>query len=247
MPHWLVYQFMMPAMYFHLVSVLGSRYEQFGLNGEQYAPYEIPISLFILVLLVVVSRWTADPARPLAFTMKLYLLQCALVMIMIAQYCMLQGAASQTFILVYVLLNKMQDLLFFIFEAMEFAFYGRVARLAPALMATLMTVQTCAFNFAEFFHCWLAPTLVDRYSSCSIGTSGILCCERDAYPLVAGVLTGISLMFLTTQWNRIDTYQNVQDIGWTVQPGRVGDRLFVAALFVGLIAFTVSQVFEFDI
>jgi hypothetical protein len=241
MPHWLAYQFLMPAMYFHVVSVLGNRYEQLGFNGEDYALYELPIALVTLVALVMLSRLGADNKRPLALPMRFYVVEAALIAGLLAQYRMWSGAATRQFTLIYVLMTKVQELLFFLFEATEFAFYGRIARLDQQLVATVMTLQTSAFNFGEFFHCWFAPKLVDMLSVCTSSEAGTLECAHDAYPSVACTLTLVSITFLVTQWGRIDAYQSLQDQGWLPQNARATDQLFVIAVFAGIGVFTVCQ------
>ncbi|CAK0798762.1 unnamed protein product [Prorocentrum cordatum] len=240
-PHWLSYQLLMPAMYFHVVSVLANRYEQMGLNGEDYALYELPIVLCTLVALVLLSRFGADNKRPLSLPMRFYFVEAVVIAGLLVQYCMWSGAATWQFTLVYALMTKAQDLLFFLFEATEFTFYGQVAKLDCKLVATVMSLQTSAFNFGEFFHCWLAPKVVDSLSVCAASATGTLECAHDAYPLVACVLTLVSMTFLVTQWKRIDAYQSLQDQGWLPRNARATDQCLVIVVFVGIVVFTISN------
>lgn len=53
----------------------------------------------------------------------------------------------------------------------------------------------------EFLYSWLAPTLVDRFSTCS-REHDAFSCDFDAYPLVGVGLTLVTLIFLMTQWKR---------------------------------------------
>lgn len=68
----------------------------------------------------------------------------------------------------------------------------------------------------EFFYSWLAPTLVDRFSTCSREHEAFSC-EFDAYPLVAVGLTLVTLIFLITQWKRGDISGVV--LKFTIGPG----------------------------
>eukprot|EP00413_Alexandrium_margalefii_P044503 CAMPEP_0204582736 /NCGR_PEP_ID=MMETSP0661-20131031/45384_1 /ASSEMBLY_ACC=CAM_ASM_000606 /TAXON_ID=109239 /ORGANISM="Alexandrium margalefi, Strain AMGDE01CS-322" /LENGTH=273 /DNA_ID=CAMNT_0051592037 /DNA_START=26 /DNA_END=845 /DNA_ORIENTATION=- len=240
MPHWLAYQLAMPVIYFHAVVVLPNRYEQFGFTGEDYAAYDLPLAALTVVLLLVVSRMANDGAQPLAFFMRAYVVQLVLVAAVTMQYVLWSGRASASFTILYVVLNRLQDLLFFVFEVGEFAFYGRVAMLCPSLVATLVTLQASMFNFADFFHSWLAPALVDGFSRCS-SADGHFACARDAYPPVALLLTALGCVYLATQWRRIHSYQDVKDAGWQPQPPLKRNEISVFLMLAGMLAFTAQQ------
>ena len=84
--------------------------------------------------------------------------------------------------------------------------------------------------YQEFFYSWLAPTLVDRLSSCS-REHDKFSCDYDAYPLVGVGLTLVTLVFLISQWKRISTYQDVACCGCQHK----GKPLFRHKLTVGMV------------
>ena len=234
-------------MYLHGVTVLPSRYEQRGIEGADLAAYDIPFAIVAVFLLVFASRMAVSQDRPLGFFVKAYVFQAFLIAGMLLQYTVMwsgghEGKPSATFILTYTFLCKVQDLLFFVFEVGEFAFYDRVAMLQPALKSTLIALQTSAFNFSEFLHTWLAPNLVDLGSSCAHNDdTGLLACEFDAYPWVGSLLSLAALLFLALSWQKVHRYQDVQDPGWTPQPATSMNKIFASLLLLGMGSFAALQ------
>ena len=233
MAHWLLYQLLLPAMYLHAVIVLPSRYEQRQVHGEDLAAYDIPFAMLVEILLVFASRMANTDRHPLGFFVKAYILQALLIVLMLSQYRLMSSTeppGMTHLIFTSTILNKTPDLLFFVFEVGEFAFYDRVALLQPEMKSTLIALQTSAFNFAEFMHSWLAPKLVDAASSCKLeGDTGHLQCEFDAYPLVGSSLLLGSCLFLGLSWGKIHRYQDVMDKGWAPQEATITRSSFVVS------------------
>lgn len=242
MPHWLLYQLFMPAVNFHHGVVLPSRYEQFGFSGEDYAAYDLPVAVVTVGVLLWASRAVEDATKPLSYVIVGYLLEATVVSALLLQYWSWKGTLTAGFKFAYVALNKLHDLLFFVCDMLEFAFMGRVASLEPQLVATLMTLQASAFNFSEFLYSWLAPTLVDHFSTCS-REHDAFSCDFDAYPLVGVGLTLVTLIFLMTQWKQIQAYQDVSVChGWQLQNSLVRHKLTVGMVLGGISLFTLKEV-----
>ena len=241
MAHWLLYQFFMPAVNFHHTTVLANRYEQRGFHGEDYATFDLPLAVLTLGILVLASKVADDANKQLSWVMKGYCCEALLVLCLVAQYCTWAGTPTTSFKVIYVVLNKFHDISFFVCDMLEFAFMGQVANLEPKLVATLITLQASAFNFSGFFYSWLAPTLVDRLSSCSRDEK--LSCDYDAYPLVGVALTMVTLVFLISQWKRISTYQDVTCCGWQHKDNPLRrQKLVVGMVLGGISVFTWKEV-----
>lgn len=243
MIHWLLYQLIMPAMYFHTVALLPIRYEQLGLRADEYATVDIFFAVVVAVCMMYALKMASDTAQPLTFFLKAYILQAMLSAGQVLQYMMWPGTPTTAFSITYSFFGRMQELMFYIFEFGEFAFYGRVAMLEPTLVSTLVTLQTSVFNFSDFFHGWLAITLVEQFSLCpksADNAEGVLVCQFDAYPFVACGISLTSLLYLLTQWKTMAAYQDLQDNGWTTQSSNLWRKLFLAILVAATIVPTVG-------
>lgn len=230
--HWLIYQLIMPAMYFHTVSFLPVRYEQLGFASDQYATYDIMFAVIVVGCMAYIFNMASDAAKPLTFFLQAYVVQALLTASQVLQYMMWPGTPTTLYSTVYSLLGRSQELMFYIFEFGEFAFYGRVAMLEPSLVSTLVTFQTSVFNFSDFFHSWLTISLVDHFSECHEDLDAGFVCQFDAYPAVAFCFWVLSLVFLATQWKRMNAYQNLQDSGWAPQAPSAWMKLLLVSLVV---------------
>ena len=216
------YQLIMPAMYFHAGVVLPSRYEQFGFQGEDYAAYDLPLAVITVTVLVFASRAAEDAG---AILDVVWYSQCQL----------------KTFLLCYA---KHRIFVALCLRDGGVCFlWSFVASLDQSLVATLVTMQASAFNFSEFFH-WLAPALVDHFSVCSKGQDEKFSRSCDAYPMVAAGLTLVSLLFLSSQWNKISAYQDVSSPGWNEQNPLLRHKLMVGMILVCICVFTWIEVMQ---
>lgn len=216
------YQLIMPAMYFHACVVLPSRYEQFGFQGEDYAAYDLPLAVITVTVLVFASRAAEDAG---AILDVVWYSQCQL----------------KTFLLCYA---KHRIFVALCLRDGGVCFlWSFVASFDQSLVATLVTMQASAFNFSEFFH-WLAPALVDHFSVCSKGQDEKFSRSCDAYPMVAAGLTLVSLLFLSSQWNKISAYQDVSSPGWNEQNPLLRHKLMVGMILVCICVFTWIEVMQ---
>jgi hypothetical protein len=232
---WLLHQLIPPMAYFHLISILPSRMQNYrGFDLGDVAQWDFFMFVPVVTLVIWANFRLQGDLRQFA---KLYFLQACFSLALVSLYTWIPYTsgtkASYAAEASYGVAMRIQDTLFYMFELGEFNFYGQVAELRPAIAATIVAFQASMFNLAEFLHPNFAIWIVDATSSC-----GKDYCLLDSYPLVGAILTCCGVAIFIFLWPPLQSYSNIEDEGWkesnTIHPRNV--VLFFALGILTLVA-----------
>jgi len=239
---WLLHSLVPPVMYFHVLSVLWPRMEQRGLSQVDIAgwweyAFTVPVILAAFAGDVVARCRRAGPL------FAVYGMQAAVCGYVLWLYTSFDATPAHP--VVFSLLGKVQDALFYVFEVTEFEYYGEVAQLDPRIAATLITMQASVFNLADFLHTSTSLQLTDALSDgCKRGEDdGLLRCVVDGYPVVGVASTTIGILWMLVSWSKVSRCMDVMDAGWRPNQERSFITVILAICLVLLLCvYTVHNV-----
>ena len=239
---WLLHSLVPPVMYFHMLSVLWPRMEQRGLSQVDIAgwweyAFTVPVILAAFAGDVVARSRRAGPL------FAMYGMQGAVCGYVLWLYTSFDASPADP--VVFSLLGKAQDALFYVFEVTEFEYYGDVAQLDPRIAATLITMQASVFNLADFLHPSTSLQLTDALSEgCKRGEDdGLLRCIVDGYPVVGVVSTTLGGLWMLVSWSKVSRCMDLDDAGWKPRQERsYSTALLAIGLVLLLCVYTVHNI-----